>query len=184
MSYEVEVKFRSVDHETLADLLKQMGARADGAVDHEDLYFNHPVRDFAETNEALRIRRVGDANRITYKGPKHAGPTKTRKEIEIAVAEGAEVFHRLVELFKILGFRPVATVRKRRETFHLTYQEHAIEIALDVAQGLGAFAEIETIASGMADLPAAQQAVLALAAALGLTEVEPRSYLRMAIERP
>ena len=53
---------------------------------------------------------------------------------------------------------------------------------LDRADGLGDFAEIETLAATESDLPAAQAAVLALANELGLTEVEPRSYLRMSLE--
>src|SRR5271157_4632222 len=135
MSFEVEVKYRAVDHDHLVQRLVQMGAVAGEAVDHEDTYLNHPARDFAQTGEAFRIRRLGQENRITYKGPRRSGPTKTREEIEIAVAEG-----------------------------------------------LGPFAEIEALASGEADLPAAQQAVLTLAGTLGLTEVEPRSYLRMVLE--
>jgi adenylate cyclase class 2 len=82
-----------------------------------------------------------------------------------------------------LGFRPVATIRKHRETFHLSFRDHEIEIALDDAEGLGDFAEIETLAHGEDDLGAAQQAVMALASVLGLTEVEPRSYLRMILAR-
>jgi adenylate cyclase class 2 len=183
MSYEVEIKYRSVDHDQLADQLNRMGATAAGAVDHEDLYYNHPARDFAQTNEAFRLRRVGAANRLTYKGPRHSGPTKTRKEMEIAFADGPDAFRRMAGLFETLGFRPVGTIRKRRESFHLTFQEHAMEIALDVADGLGCFAEIETIAASQADLSAAQQAVLALASTLGLSKVEPRSYLRMVLER-
>jgi adenylate cyclase, class 2 len=54
---------------------------------------------------------------------------------------------------------------------------------LDVAEDLGAFVEIESIAADPDALPAAQAAVLDLARELGLTEVEPRSYLRMALER-
>ena len=68
----------------------------------------------------------------------------------------------------------MATVRKRRETFHLTFQAHELEILLDTAEEPGPFAEIETLAANETDLAAAQQAVLALAAVLGLTEVEPR----------
>ncbi len=183
MSYEVEVKYRCANHDELAARLHGIGATAGQAVDQEDLYLNHPARDFAQTNEAFRIRQVGDGNRLTYKGPKHAGPTKTRREIEIAFADGRRTFEQMVELFESLGFRPVATIRKRRETFHLAFQEHNIEIALDVAEGLGTFAEIETIAAGSADLPAAQNAVLALARSLGLSQVEPRSYLRLALEQ-
>ena len=98
------------------------------------------------------------------------------------MAEGPEPFRRLLRLLENLGFQPVATIRKQRESFHLRFQDHEMEIALDTAGGLGAFAEIETMASGEADLAAAQQAVLALAGVLDLTEVEPRSYLRMILE--
>ncbi len=150
--------------------------------DHEDVYLNHPARDFARTNEAFRIRRIGDENRITYKGPRRSGPTKTREEIEIPFAPGPDRFQQLLRLLENLGFRPVATVRKHRQTFHLNFQEHELEILLDTAEGLGPFAEIEALASSEADLPAAQQAVLALAGLLGLTSVEPRSYLRMILQ--
>jgi adenylate cyclase, class 2 len=182
MSFEIEVKYRTVDHDRLLERLVQMGAVAGAAVDHEDTYLSHPARDFAQTGEAFRIRRLGPENRITYKGPRRSGPTKTREEIEIPVGEGPDQFRRLLRLLENLGFRPVATIRKRRESFHLTFREHELEIALDRAEGLGGFAEIEALAAGEADLPAAQQAVLALASLLGLTEVEPRSYLRMVLE--
>lgn len=182
MSYEVEVKFRAVDHGQLIRLLAQVGASKKDSMIQEDIYLSHPSRDFSQTNEAFRIRRIGDENRITYKGPRRSGPTKTREEIEIAMAEGPEPFRRLLRLLENLGFQPVATIRKQREAFHLRFQEHDMEIALDTADELGAFAEIETLASGETDLAAAQQAVLALAGALGLTEVEPRSYLRMILE--
>lgn len=182
MSYEVEVKYRTVDHDHLVQRLIEKGAIAAGAVNQADIYLSHPARDFAQTNEAFRIRRIGDENRITYKGPKRSGPIKTREEIEIPVAGGPEQFGRLLRLLENLGFRPVATIRKRRETIHLSFQDHELEVALDLAEGLGAFAEIEAFASSEADLPAAQQAVLALADELGLTEVEPRSYLGMILE--
>jgi adenylate cyclase, class 2 len=130
----------------------------------------------------LRIRRIGVENRITYKGPRLSGPTKTREEIEIAVTSGEGAFSQLVRLFENLGFRPVATVRKSRTPFHLNREGLAVEVVLDRAVGLGDFAEIEALAATKSELPAAQAAVLALAQELGLTEVEPRSYLRMLLE--
>ncbi len=92
MSFEVEVKYRAVDHDHLVECLLQAGAVAGAVVDHVDIYFSHPVRDFARTNEAFRIRRLGQENRITYKGPRRSGPTKTREEIEIPVAPGPDQF--------------------------------------------------------------------------------------------
>jgi adenylate cyclase class IV len=57
-----------------------------------------------------------------------------------------------------------------------------MEVALDRVEGLGDFAEIEIVAETQSELAAAQAAVLTLAADLGLIEMEPRSYLRMALE--
>jgi adenylate cyclase class 2 len=182
MSFEVEVKYRSVDHDRLRRLLIERGAREDPAVEQEDIYLRHPARDFAQTHEALRVRRIGGDNRITYKGPRFPGPTKTREEIEIAVAEGEESFHDLARLFENLGFQPVAAVRKRRTTFHVSRPPHDIEVTLDRVAGLGDFAEIEAIAPEEAALASAQAAVLELATRLGLDQVEPRSYLRMILE--
>jgi adenylate cyclase, class 2 len=98
------------------------------------------------------------------------------------VTSGEVAFSQLLRLFENLGFRPVATVRKSRTPFHLNVERRAVEVVLDRAVGIGDFAEIEVLAATDADLPAAQAAVLALAQQLGLTEVEPRSYLRMILE--
>ncbi len=182
MSYEVEMKFRSADHDRLRRLLLDRGAEEQPAVEQEDAYLQHPSRDFAQTHEALRLRRIGPENRITYKGARRPGPTKTREEIEIAFDGGEDAFRGLARLFDNLGFRPVGTIRKRRTSFHLDRPPHAMEVALDRAEGLGDFAEIETIARSEDDLPAAQADVLALADELGLEQVEPRSYLRMFLE--
>ncbi len=182
MSYEVEMKFHSADHDRLRRSLLDRGAEEGPVSEQEDVYLQHPSRDFAQTHEALRLRRIGPENRVTYKGPRFPGPTKTREEIEIAFDGGEEAFRAVARLFENLGFRPVATIRKRRTTFHLIHPPHEIEVTLDQAEGLGDFAEIETIARDEVDLPAAQAAVLALAVELGLDQVEPRSYLRMFLE--
>ncbi len=181
--YEVEIKFRAVDHAALADRLRALGARAETAIEQEDLYLAHPARDFARSGEALRLRRVGSENRVTYKGPKLAGPTKTREEIELGFEPGAGALAQLERLMERLGFRPVMRVAKRREGFHLEFAGRPVEVVLDRVEGLGDFAEVEALAAGPADLPAAQAAVQALAGQLGLVEVEPRSYLRMVLER-
>ncbi len=183
MRFEVEQKYRTDGHEAVAAALAAMGATPGPAVDQEDGYMNHPGRDFAATHEAFRIRRVGGSNAVTYKGPKRGGPTKTREEIEVGFADGPEALADLRRLFENLGFRPVAVVRKTRTPYRLTAEGRPVEVVLDVAEGLGTFVEVESIAEDEADLPEAQRVVVGLAAALGLTEHEPRSYLRMALER-
>ncbi len=182
MSYEVEIKFRSAEHDRLRRRLEECGAVEGPTVVQVDSYLIHPSRDFAQTGEALRLRRIGEENRITYKGPRYDGPTKTREEIEIPMAEGEATFQQLTRLFERLGFRPISSIRKTRSTFHLSDPAHHIEVVLDRVDGLGDFAEIEIVAAAESELPAAQTAVLGIADRLGLTEVEPRSYLRMVLE--
>jgi adenylate cyclase, class 2 len=183
MSFEVELKYRTDDHVALAEKLAALGASASAPISQEDVYLSHPARDFAATNEALRLRRVGKSNRITYKGARRSGPTKTREEIEIPFAEGADSLKQMTRLFQNLGFGRIAVVRKSRRTFHLIHLGREIEVSLDLAEGLGAFVEVEAIAQGEDDLAPAQASVLDLAVELNLGEVEPRSYLRMLLER-
>ncbi len=182
MGYEVEVKFRDADHGAIEARLLALGAEPGDAVAQEDVYLAHPARDFARSGEAFRLRRDGPRHRLTYKGPRHAGPTKTREEIEVDFADGAAAWAEMHRLFEALGFRPVATVRKVRRTFHLVRDGRAMEVVLDRAEGLGDFAEVEALAEDR-DLATAQAAVLGLAGELGLDRVEPRSYLRMFLER-
>ena len=183
--FEVEMKFRGADHAELAARLSGLGAVPDPAVEQEDIYLAHPSRDFRETDEALRLRRDGAENRLTYKGPKLAGPTKTREELELTFDPGPDALAKLERVFVNLGFRPVATVRKVRTPYRLAFEGRPMQVGLDSVDGLGQFAEVEAIAGGPADLPEAQQFVLELAGRLGLgaDRVEMRSYLRMLLER-
>ncbi|HUG89298.1 MAG TPA: CYTH domain-containing protein, partial [Planctomycetaceae bacterium] len=56
--YEVELKFPLSDSERVQAELGRLGARPNESVEQIDRYFNHPARDFGETDEALRIRQV------------------------------------------------------------------------------------------------------------------------------
>ena len=182
MAYEVEIKFRCANPISLANRLRAMGAIETGPLGYADLYLAHPARDFAATDEALRLRRVGEENRITYKGPKRAGPTKTREEIELPLAAGPESLDAFATLLERLGFSRVAIVAKSRSEFRVTHGGRPLSVALDDAGALGTFAEVEALAADVADLPEAQAAVVGFGRSLGLSEVEPRSYLRMTLE--
>ncbi|MDX2035723.1 MAG: class IV adenylate cyclase [Isosphaeraceae bacterium] len=182
ITYEVELKFRVSDHQALRAALAARGARSEPSRRQEDRYLAHPARDFAATGEALRLRSDRDANRITYKGVKLASEVKTREEIEVGFESGPEGLEAMGCLFERLGFRPVAVVAKTRTEYSLAHQGRILHVALDEADGLGTFAEVETIAHGEDDLPNAREGVVAIAAELGLAVVEPRSYLRMLLE--
>ena len=124
-----------------------MGATAGDVEEHRDTYFNHPARDFAETDEAFRIRSIGDGNRLTYKGPLVDKQTKTRQEVEVGCEAGAAGRDKLQEMLIALGFRKVRTVVKRRTPYHLDWQNRPVEVTLDDVEGLGTFVELETIAA-------------------------------------
>ena len=71
MMLEAEIKLMLDDatRERLLARLESRGARLLGESRQCDEYFAHPSRDFARTDEALRLREVDGALRITYKGP-------------------------------------------------------------------------------------------------------------------
>ncbi|MDZ7620691.1 MAG: class IV adenylate cyclase, partial [Patescibacteria group bacterium] len=99
MQYEVEQKFPTEGFDAVRTKLRRLHARFAETTDEEtDLYFNHPQRDFRETDEAFRIRRRGLANRVTYKGPKIDATTKTRRELELPLPDGEQVVHQWTEL--------------------------------------------------------------------------------------
>jgi adenylate cyclase class 2 len=175
---EVEVKYRAADRAAVTDRLHALGAtRAEERTD-EDHYFNGPDRDFKQTDEAFRLRRIGTENRLTYKGPKREAATKTRTEIEVRLADGDDTAADTTRMLVSLGYRPVAVVRKRRAVYHVEGRGPGIEVCVDDVEGVGSFVEVEVVADE-SRFEEAKAAVLGLAAELGLTDPERRSYLEM-----
>jgi adenylate cyclase class 2 len=178
MKYEVEQKFPVDDLADVQSRLIELGAAISPPQEEWDLYFVHPVRDFARTDEALRIRRKKDFYAITYKGPKIDQTTKTRREIELPLGDTAEVALQWVELLKALGFSPLAEVRKSRRKAWVKWDNRQVEVSLDRVEQLGAFVELELVVEP-AELEAAKAVVASLAERLGLRNSERRSYLEL-----
>ena len=136
--YEVEIKVRA-GHDAVTDRLAELDAVPRGTVTQVDTYYDAPDRNFAETDEALRVRRErnGDDERtlLTYKGPLVDSASKSREEAETEVADVDAVR----EILGSLGYDPAATVRKERET----YQVDGCTVTLDTIDGLGEFVEVE-----------------------------------------
>lgn len=181
MTYEVELKFRLPAETHISEQLQDLGAIRAHSQRQADQYFAHPSRDFGVTDEALRIRTIGDENRLTYKGPVIDQSTKTRHESELTFQSGNAAAEQFAQIWEQLGFRRVRIVRKVRETYALRWQDRDLEICLDQVEGLGSFLEIETLADD-SDKAAAQQAILSLASQLQLSQPERRSYLEMLLE--
>lgn len=178
---EVEQKFPVADFGALESRLREVGATPGETREEADHYFNAPDRDFARTDEALRIRRIGASNHVTYKGPKRDAHTKTRTEIEVPLAEGEQTAEDFARLLTKLGYRPVAVVRKRRQSYHVDRQGFPIEVTLDRVDRVGTFAELEIVVAEE-QLDAARTTLLETAKELGLTASERRSYLEMFLE--
>jgi len=181
LQYEVELKFPLSDRDRVRRLLDEMNAEFVSEVSQKDQYFAHPVRDFGETDEALRIRSIGPENRLTYKGPVIDRATKTRHESELAFESGDTAADQLAAIWELLGFRRVRQVEKVRQTYKLTWHDRALEICFDRVVGLGDFIEVETLARE-ADKQIAQHAILTLAAQLQLGTPEQRSYLEILLQ--
>ena len=179
---EVEMKFSGADFPALEGRLAGWDAREAEAIDEVDQYFNAPDRDFGRTDEAFRLRRIGRANFVTYKGPKHDAVTKTRTEIEVPLAEGDRAADDFARLLVCLGYRPSGVVRKRRRIFHTERGGFPMEVCLDDVAGLGRFAELE-IQAPEDRFEAARDVLLKTAAELGLTASERRSYLVLLLEK-
>ncbi|MDV0444533.1 hypothetical protein MmiAt1_00590 [Methanimicrococcus sp. At1] len=133
--YEIEVKVK-IPHAGIKEDLIQNGAVFTGAEDQSDIYFNSPTRDFAKTDEALRIRSVNGEGEITYKGKKIDTVSKTRPEYNSPV-DPIE----MKEILLALGYFVSGAVIKRREI----YEWDGFIIGLDTVEGLGEFVEVESV---------------------------------------
>jgi len=168
---EVEVKARARP-ETIANILG-LGATLIGTENHRDLYFNSPLRDFKESDEALRIRIKEEGARLTYKGPKLDKETKSRLELTVKIDSPEE----MEKILRALDFMRSAEVTKRRTKYAL---DEAV-VAFDEVVGLGSFVEVEI--SGDEDWEMQGSKALALLGRLGLGESIRSSYLELLAEK-
>ncbi len=178
---EIEQKFAGADFAAIEERLRAWGAEKGAEQQESDHYFNAPDRDFARTDEAFRLRRVGSANFLTYKGPKQAAAVKKRVELEIPLVEGDAAAEQMTALLIHLGYRPVAVVRKQRRHYHFQRDGLDLTVCLDQVEGLPErYAEVEVVTP-----PERQQQAEAViqqtAQALGLSRVERCSYLGLVL---
>ncbi|MDZ5810155.1 class IV adenylate cyclase [Halorubrum sp. AD140] len=192
--YEVEIKVPA-DVDAVRDRLRDAGAERVDARRQRDTYYDAPHRDFAETDEALRVRcetplpdgtgslAPGDGaessdspaaartTELTYKGPLLDEGSKTRAEHETAVADPEAA----AGILSGLGFEPAATVEKRREF----WAYDGFTVTLDAVDGLGEFVEIERAVEDEGSIASVRDDALDALGRLGLDGAEQvrTSYL-------
>ena len=183
---EAELK-AALEGRTLEEL--EAAARAMGFCPRQvlretDLYFNGVDRNFAQTDEALRLRSAqqlepaGEAvTCLTYKGPKEDRRSNTRLEYETAVGD----LDTARAILQALGFEAVCTVSKTRQTFRLG----EVTACLDQVDGLGPFLELEHLLPDGAERETAVSGLLDLLDRLGVSRqaLERRSYLELLLGR-
>ncbi|WP_459876363.1 class IV adenylate cyclase [Halorubrum gandharaense] len=150
--YEVEIKVpaRVAD---VRERLRAAGAERTDARRQRDVYYDAPHRDFARTDEALRVRHetplsdgigspeaAGGTTKITYKGPLLDAGSKSREEHETTVDDADAA----AGIFDGLGFEPAAEVTKRREFWAF----EGFTVTLDAVDELGDGEEGETTEAG------------------------------------
>lgn len=172
---EIEVKVRA-DHSKARSILKKIEAVKLGVESQSDIYFAAPYRDFAKTDEALRIRSLDGKAVLTYKGPKLDRVSKTRKEFETPVDEAATI-----EILHSLGFSEAGIVRKKREVF----SAGEITVCLDNVENLGEFLEVEIVAENEKELEISRAKLFELLKQFGAGEKDSirTSYLEMVLEK-
>jgi adenylate cyclase class 2 len=168
---EIELKVRVENIGPVRERLHLLSAVHGTDTQEHDVYFNAPHRDFARTDEAVRVRYSQGSCTLTYKGPKNKNFTvKAREELNTGIESGPVLEKILIRL----GFTRTADVRKQREYYTL----NGASVALDQVEGLGSFVEIEVIAEETGS--SASDLISRLAGELGLTG-EPilLSYLEL-----
>ncbi|MBD3352580.1 MAG: class IV adenylate cyclase [Candidatus Lokiarchaeota archaeon] len=195
--FEVEVKIKLRDRDEFLDKIKDLGGKIEARLQHTDVYYNAPkeLRDFAETDEALRIRKNiefqfdGEQNTnkiikenadITYKGPKLDSETKSRVEHVCQIRHSGKMDHILLAL----GFRKIISIEKERQMFSLIFQDTSIDITLDKIQHLeGDYAEFEIIIRNEEDMDRSKHLIFALMEKLGYSKSDSItvSYLELVL---
>lgn len=171
---EVEVKAHT-DLDYTRELLEEQGARFVETEHHFDSYYNAPHRDFAHTDEALRIRSRNGKAFLTYKGKKMDSISKTREEFETPVDPES-----MRNILLSLGFREYGVVKKARDVYKLD----DFVIALDSVEKLGEFIEVELGAESETDIKQNTKRIFEFLDKLGIGKEESirKSYLELMME--
>ena len=183
-TFEVEIKFRIENVSELEEKLQQFGGTGFGEpVTEFDSFFQHPCRNFVQTDECLRLRKrlFSDGTSVyslTYKGPKVDVSTKTRQEIEIPVSEPEH----WESLLTALGFHRAASIHKLRRRQRVTINHRHVDVVLDVLPALPEsernFVEMETMATEE-EIDECRNLILGIAGQLGLSHPIRDSYLKL-----
>ncbi len=180
--YEVEIKYKVENNiQNIEKKLIDSKCRQIYVVEEIDIYFAHPCRDFAKSDEALRLRieksERGTSYILTYKGPRMCSEGKTREEISVEV----DNYENCIKILERLGFRKVIEIVKYRRVF----QKENLTISLDYVKDLGNFVEIECVVNDRSLIDECIKNIKDFAESIGLkdSDIVHKTYLEMLLEK-
>jgi adenylate cyclase class 2 len=108
---EVEIKFVIADMQELEQKLTALGFRRVTPQTHElNTLYDLPGQKLRRKGELLRLRKYGEAWRLTHKTRGVTGRHKLRAELETSIGTGAQ----MDAILRALGYRPVFEYEKYR----------------------------------------------------------------------
>lgn len=138
---EIEIKVKVEDIKSFLNFLEDK-AKFISSKKQEDKYFTPAHKDFTSASpvrEWLRLRSEEEDSHINYKNWHYNdfGEGLYYDEYEIGIED--DDMEKTEKMFKALGFKSIAKVKKERKTWK--YKDY--EIAVDKVEDLGDFIEIE-----------------------------------------
>lgn len=146
MPVEIEAKMHVRDLEQVRRRLREVGATFVGDMLERNTFYDTEDRELLAGDRGLRVRtallqQTGVVtSTMTYKGPRHHGPLKSRDELETTVGDAEQAGG----LLEALGFGPVLSFEKKRQTWDLA----DCRVELDELPYIGSFVEIEGATEG------------------------------------
>lgn len=133
---ETEVKIPVTDLAVVRACLTQTDAQQVHPPQREvNILLDSSDRTLEESQRVLRLRRIGDRQLLTLKGPaRFEDKIKHREELEIEVSD----IDTLMAIFHRLGYAPVLRYEKDRETWNV----NGVTVTLDHTP-MGNFIELE-----------------------------------------
>jgi adenylate cyclase class 2 len=136
---EIEIKFRVDDMEGMASALRRLGAKKRDEGLERNIVFDREG-EFLKSGHLLRLRSYAGRADITHKRKIPAPPHSEEKfKVREEVVVNIDDFQRGKSLLEALGFRPVWSYEKNRQT----WEHGGAGILLDTLPLMGNFMEIE-----------------------------------------
>lgn len=131
---EIECRFLEIDKDALIKKLLGLGAQDKGEIILEETIIYDPEGKWRNENRFVRLRKVGDKTKLTYKEHREHTVDGTY-EIEF----GIEDYHKAELLFEKIGLKPFRHQQKKRHTFHL----NGVTLDIDTWPRIPTYVELE-----------------------------------------